>query len=423
MSEANKTVIRRIIEESWNKGNVSLIDELFTPDYTGHFPPETMHGPAGYKKSVITWRTAMPDFQYTIEDMIADGDKVAIHGTVSGTHTGEGLGIAPTGRQWISSATSLVHLAGGKLVEEWINFDALGLLQQLGVVTDPAVAEANKSIVRRYVEEILNQGNLALIDELFSADSIIHGPYVPELRGREARKQYLASLRKAFPDLHYILAELSAEGDRVVMRWSFSGTHRGEWLGVAATGKKVSISGTTTLRIADGMITEEFVQADVLSLVQQIGVVTDPAVAEVNKAVACRYIEEVGSQGNLAIIDELFSPDSIYHGPNFPELRGREARKQHFVSLRRAFPDLRGTVDEVIAQREKVVLSWSLAGTHKGEFWGAAPTGKKVSCSGTSTFLIADRMITDEYMQWDALGFMQQLGVVPALSQPAGAAR
>jgi steroid delta-isomerase-like uncharacterized protein len=273
MSEANKAVIRRVIEEAWNKGDVSLLDELFIPDYTGHFPPETMHGPTGYKASVIKWRTAMPDFHYTIEDMIADGDKVAVHGTVRGTHKGEGLGIAPTGRQWTSSATSLIHLAGGKAVEEWINFDALGLLQQLGVVTDPAVTEANKALARRYIEEVGNRGNLPVIDELFSADSIWQGPSFPELRGREGRKEFFASVRRAFPDIYFTVDELTAEGNKVVLRWSNNGTHRGEWFGVAATGKKIFISGTSTFRIVDGIITEEFMQHDALGFMQQLGVV------------------------------------------------------------------------------------------------------------------------------------------------------
>ena len=143
--------------------------------------------------------------------------------------------------------------------------------------------------------------------------------------------------------------------------------------------------------------------------------------SESNKAVVRRYVEEILNQGNLALADELFSADSIWHGPSFPELRGREARKEHFASWRRAFPDQLLNVDELVAEGDKVVLRWSMTGTHQGEFWGVAPTGKKVSFGGTSTFRIAGGIITEEYIQYDALGFMQQLGVVPAISQPAGA--
>jgi steroid delta-isomerase-like uncharacterized protein len=145
--------------------------------------------------------------------------------------------------------------------------------------------------------------------------------------------------------------------------------------------------------------------------------------SEANKAVVRRDIEEILNQGNLALIDELFSADSVFHGPNYPELRGREARRQFFASLREAFPDIHFTVDELIAEGDKVVLRWSVTGTHRGEFWGATPTGKKISFSGTTTFRIAGGMIADEFVQADFLGFMQQIGVVPALGQSAEAGR
>jgi predicted ester cyclase len=141
MSEANKAVIRRIVEEVWHQGNLSVIDELYAPNYVGQSPPEMMHGPKGYKECVIKYRSASPDIRFTIEDMVAEGDKVAARWTIRGTHTGEGLGMAPTGRRWTQSATSLFRLAEGKLVEEWSNVDMLGMLQQIGAVKLPGQAK------------------------------------------------------------------------------------------------------------------------------------------------------------------------------------------------------------------------------------------------------------------------------------------
>ena len=135
------------------------------------------------------------------------------------------------------------------------------------------MSDANKAVVRRYFEENLNQGTLALVDELFSTDSVIQVPHWPEMRGREARKELVASLHKAFPDLHYSIDELIAEEDKVVARWSFEGTHQGDYLGISPTGKKVSCGGTSTFRIADGMITAELVQWDALGMMQQLGAV------------------------------------------------------------------------------------------------------------------------------------------------------
>jgi len=279
------------------------------------------------------------------------------------------------------------------------------------------MSEANKVVVRRYIEEMLNPGNFALADQFFSADSIFHGPNLPEVRGREARRRFFASLREAIPDYRLTVEELIAEGDKVAMRWSDTGTHRGEWLGVPASGKRICGSGTTTFRLVDGKITDEFVQADVLGFLQHVGAA--PASIEANKAIVRRYFDELINQDKLALSDELFTADSIYHGPNFPEMRGRGARREHIASVRRAFPDFRCSVDEVVAEGNKVVVSWLLTGTHRGDFWGIAPTGKKISFSGTSIFRIRDAMIADEFMQWDALGYLQQHGLVPALFQYA----
>ena len=134
--------------------------------------------------------------------------------------------------------------------------------------------------------------------------------------------------------------------------------------------------------------------------------------SEANKAVARRYAEAI-LKHDLTLYDEFFSVDSVYHGPNLPELRGPEARKQFYASLIRAFPDVHLTVDELIAEGDKVVSCWSATGTHRGEWWGSAPSGKKLSWSGTSTLRVAGGKIVDESIQWDALGFMQQLGLAP----------
>ena len=145
--------------------------------------------------------------------------------------------------------------------------------------------------------------------------------------------------------------------------------------------------------------------------------------SEANKAVVRRYVEDFLNRDNFALADQLFSADSVFRGPDSPELRGREARKQYFASLRNSFPDLRFTVDELIAEGDKVVMRWSNNATHRGAFWGIAPTGKKVGISGITILRVANGMITDEFVQSDALGFMRQLGVVPALAQTAGVAR
>jgi steroid delta-isomerase-like uncharacterized protein len=144
MSELNKNVVRRLVEEVWNKGNLPLADELFTPNYAHHdsSTPDVGRGPASEKKRAILYRTAFPDIQLTIEDIIAEGEMVMARWSCRGTHRGDLSGIAPTGKRFNISGVSIARFAGGKMAEGWVNWDALGLMQQLGVVPEIGKAKA-----------------------------------------------------------------------------------------------------------------------------------------------------------------------------------------------------------------------------------------------------------------------------------------
>ncbi len=144
MSEGNKFVIRRSFEELWNKGNLSLADELFTPNYAHHDPstPDFGRGPESEKKRATLYRTAFPDLQLTIEDIIAEGQTVMARWSCRGTHKGDLSGIAPTGKQVTISGVSVARFTNGKMVEGWVNWDALGLMRQLGVVAELAKTKA-----------------------------------------------------------------------------------------------------------------------------------------------------------------------------------------------------------------------------------------------------------------------------------------
>ena len=144
MSEVNKTIVRRLFEEVWNKGNLSVADELFTPNCEHHdaSSPDFGRGPESEKKRATLYRTAFPDLRLTIEDIIAEGETVIARWSCRGTHKGDLSGIAPTGKQVTISGVSIARFSGSKMAEGWINWDALGLMQQLGVVPELAKAKA-----------------------------------------------------------------------------------------------------------------------------------------------------------------------------------------------------------------------------------------------------------------------------------------
>jgi steroid delta-isomerase-like uncharacterized protein len=144
MSEGNKTTVRRLFEELWNKGNLSVADGLIAPTYDHHDVSTTGfgRGPESEKQRVTLYRTAFPDLRLTIEDIIAEGETVVARWSCQGTHKGDLGGIAPTGKQFNISGVTIARFANGKMAEGWVNWDALGLMQQLGVVPELAKAKA-----------------------------------------------------------------------------------------------------------------------------------------------------------------------------------------------------------------------------------------------------------------------------------------
>ena len=136
-----KLIVKRLIEEPW-KGNFDVIDEYVAPNYVGHDPaePETIRGPAGVRANIDKYLAGFPGGTITVDDQIAEGDKVATRWTGRGTQTGEMAGIAPTGKDVTVSGITLSRLEGGQVVEEWTTWDTLGMLVQLGAIPEPARA-------------------------------------------------------------------------------------------------------------------------------------------------------------------------------------------------------------------------------------------------------------------------------------------
>ena len=135
--------------------------------------------------------------------------------------------------------------------------------------------EDNKVLARRAIEEIMNQRNLAVFAELHSPDYVCH-LNSRTIQGPEPVKQLLSMVLTAFPDLHYTFEDLFGEGDRVVVRYTSRGTHKGDLMGIPPTGKQVTVTGIDIMRIANGKILEEWINND---LMQQLGVTSTPVQA------------------------------------------------------------------------------------------------------------------------------------------------
>ena len=141
--ETNKTVVRRLFDEVWNKGNLALLNEIIARDHANTGPgtlPGLPTGPEGTKQLVTVYRNAFPDVRFTIDEQIAEGDKVVTRWTAHGTHKGELVGIPATGKSSTVTGITVDRIENGKIAENWAIFDQFGMMQQLGVLPMPEAA-------------------------------------------------------------------------------------------------------------------------------------------------------------------------------------------------------------------------------------------------------------------------------------------
>jgi len=145
------------------------------------------------------------------------------------------------------------------------------------------------------------------------------------------------------------------------------------------------------------------------------------SMTEENKRIARRVIEEVYNAGKLEAVDELIAPECVSYDVAMPEpIRGREGLKQQAQGYRSAFPDLRVTIDQQIAEGDSVCTRWSARGTHRGDLFGVAPTNREATTTGITIDKLRDGRIVESYTNWNTLGLMQQLGAI-TMPSPAEA--
>ena len=139
-TERNKAVIRRFVEEVQNQKNWDAYDELNDPEFFNHSAPPGMTDREGSKQYLGAFLNAFPDSEYTIDDMIAEGDQVVTKKTLRGTHTAELAGIPPTGKPVTLQYVDIMRVRDGRITEHWLSMDQLSFMQQLGII--PAESQA-----------------------------------------------------------------------------------------------------------------------------------------------------------------------------------------------------------------------------------------------------------------------------------------
>ncbi len=211
------------MDRVFTRGEPGEAYALFTDNYVLHDPsfPSDVHGPEGIKLYVNAYRTAFPDIRVTVEDQLAEGEKVVTRWIARGTHLDEFLGLAPTGDTVSVSGIEFDRVSGGKIDEAWVGYH----------------------------------------------------PFATRIADPERIRRGFAAIGEAFPDLRMAEVDSIKEGNKVAFRWLLSGTHLGEFMGIAATGRRIEAMGMDIVRTENGEIVEHWGEFDAIGLLRQAGVI------------------------------------------------------------------------------------------------------------------------------------------------------
>jgi len=292
------------------------------------------------------------------------------------------------------------------------------------VLQSTADIEANKAIAQSFFEELINQRNFAVADEIFATDSVYQTSAYPDILGPEGFKDFLTEHLIPFPDAHYTIDDIVAEGDKVATRWTFNATHQDELLGIPPTGNQVTLTAISIFQIVSGKIEIGWTVWDVLGMMQQVDampsdresytwgepkeVTGEPGDPETNKAFINRYLDALsGKDKPAATVDEYVAASD-------------EELKQHIAMFEADFPLYELIADDMIAEEDKVVVRATFRGTHQGDLMGIAPSGVEAILPLNIIYRIADGMIVEHWMAVDQLDLIQQLTAPPESAGTAG---
>lgn len=299
--------------------------------------------------------------------------------------------------------------------------------------------EENKRIVGHGIEQIFSAGNLDIVDELFADDYIFQSGPLGTPRDRASLKMWFGYFAKAFPDLQSTTEDLIGEGDTVVARVVLRGTHQNQLWVFDPTNKPMAMHGIHLIKVRDGKFTEHWLVENRVGMMMQLGLAPPPPAPinapgaaptgdggspDQNKEIVRRLLEQGVGAGDENVISELVAPDAALHNPFPGQPQGAEGVGARVKQLRAGF-DYTLTVDDLIAEGDRVAARSTIKGKHTGEFLGTPATQNEVKMEDMSVIRIADGKVAEWWEELDVASVLQQIGAIPSLRvqfpQPAGA--
>jgi len=291
-----KSIVQQF-QRDIDTGNPAILEKYIGESYVDHNPPPLASKTPGMPGLKETFQIALgvfSDFKHVVEDQVAEGDQIATRISASGRHVGDFLGIAPSNKIVTMSGIAIHRVANGKLAEHWGVVDAVGLLTQMGAIppapmppplpapdirraTSDRVMSADemRASLRRLFESGMNRREGAVFDELIDPRYVNYSMPMAT-PGSAGLQQVVQMFTSAFPDMHIVVDDVIAEPDKAATRGHFTGSHRGPFMNVPATGKQVNVEYIDIWRAHNGRFVENWVQMDMMGLLVQLGVVPPP---------------------------------------------------------------------------------------------------------------------------------------------------
>jgi steroid delta-isomerase-like uncharacterized protein len=280
---ANLALVRRAVQEVYNRGNLDVIPEIFAPNAVIYLSNRyVLHGHEGVSSFIAADRRAFPDLFWLTEDLSPARD-VVIHRHIGyGTFTNEWFGIPPNGAHVKRPGIATLRVRDGRIIEVRVFWDSLAFMRQLGVVPAPQRPAPNRQANRDVVHNIhlswnVERRDMNIADRLLSPDWCFHPsakPNIISLYGPDEFKAWAGDLVNAIPDFRATIHDTVAEGDLVALRWTVAGTQTGEYMGTPASGNHVEVTGSSLWRVnSGGRNTDIWFVMDTYNFMRQIGAI------------------------------------------------------------------------------------------------------------------------------------------------------
>jgi steroid delta-isomerase-like uncharacterized protein len=281
--EQNLATARRFLEELLNQGRFSVMDELVTDDFQFTLPTmPALNGKEALRGYASLLRQAFEGLRFEVEREAAGDDRVALRWRITGKHVGEFNGVAPSGQAVSEYGIDFFEFWGGKIKAVRVVANQLGLTTQMSAGAPRAArphAGGEQRDRRPFLRSVWNKGDFGVLDTLIAPDADDHstvGGQPKTEKGSASFRGIVSMFRAAMPDIRLTIDDEVYAGDKVVHRWRLVGTDTGGVMGMPPSGKRLTFSGITTVRMHDGKIVERWANVDELGLLQQLGVAPPP---------------------------------------------------------------------------------------------------------------------------------------------------